>query len=315
MSEFRGKIYNDITETIGATPIVRLSRLEKEENLHAQILAKCDFFNPLSSVKDRVGLSMIEEAEEKGLLNEDSIIVEATSGNTGIALAGVCAAKGYKLIIVMPENMSIERRKMLNHLGAKVILTPASLGMSGAINKADEIIEENPDAILMKQFENEANPNIHKKTTAIEIINDVGTDIDYLVCGVGTGGTITGTSKALKQKCPNIKIVAVEPKDSAVISGNDAGAHKIQGIGAGFIPKILQTKIIDEILKISNEEAFEYARKIAKLEGIPVGISSGAALCAATKIASKKEMENKKIVVILPSFAERYLSTELFEDI
>lgn len=311
--EVRGRIYDSIVDTIGGTPLVRLSRLMKEENAGGVILGKCEYFNPLSSVKDRIGLAMIEAAERDGKIKEGATLVEPTSGNTGIALAFVCAAKGYKLILTMPESMSIERRKMLLLFGAETVLTPAPLGMRGAIEKAEEIVRETPGAMMLQQFENPANPDIHRKTTAEEIWADTAGKVDCLVSGVGTGGTITGCAEILKDRNPDIKIVAVEPEDSPILSGGAPGPHKIQGIGAGFVPGILKRDLIDEVLQIGNETAFSMSRKVAKLEGLAVGISSGAALAAAVEVAERPEMKGKNIVVILPSFAERYLSTALFE--
>ena len=309
------KILNSIIETIGNTPLVRLNRIKNHFNISGEIIAKLEFFNPLSSVKDRIGLSMIEEAEKNGLLTENSIIIEPTSGNTGISLAAICASKGYKLILTMPESMSSERRKMLLLLGAEIILTPAKNGMIGAINKANELKEEINNSIILQQFSNPANPRIHLKTTATEIWNDTDGKIDNLVAGVGTGGTLTGVAKLLKQKNSNIRIFAVEPEDSAILSGGPAGSHLIQGIGAGFIPENLSVKLIDEVISINNNTAFEFSRLLAKLEGIPVGISSGAALAAAVEINESEKMRNKRTIVIIPSFAERYLSTALFADL
>jgi cysteine synthase A len=312
----RGRIFNSITETIGDTPLVRLQRLTGGAGVKADILLKLEFFNPLASVKDRIGVAMIEALERQGRISpEKTILVEPTSGNTGIALAFVAAAKGYRLQLVMPESMSIERRKMLAFLGAELVLTEASKGMKGAIAKAQEIVAANPDAILPQQFENPANPDIHRRTTAEEIWNDTEGKVDVVVAGVGTGGTITGIGEVLKAKKPGVKIVAVEPEDSPVLSGGQPGPHKIQGIGAGFVPKILNRDIIDEVVTISNETAFETSRQLARNEGIPVGISSGAALAAAFEIGARADMAGKTIVVIIPSFAERYLSTALFEGI
>lgn len=305
-------IYYDITQTIGNTPIVRLNLISK--GLNASILAKLEFKNPLGSVKDRIGLAMINEAEKQGLINKDTLIVEPTSGNTGIALAFVCATRKYRVILTMPETMSIERRKLLKHLGAELVLTPASEGMKGAINKAGEILSQHPNAYMPDQFSNSANPEIHRRTTAEEIWQDTNGSVDILVSGVGTGGTITGVSEVIKKRKPSFKAVAVEPADSPVLSGGKPGPHKIQGIGAGFIPKVLNTKIIDEIITVTNEQAFEMARSVAKIEGILCGISSGAAVWAALEIAKRPENKGKQIVVILPSTGERYLSTELFED-
>ncbi len=310
---FRNRIYNNITETVGVTPLVRLHKLEKKYNLKAQILAKLEFFNPLASVKDRIALNMIEKAEETGqIFPEKTLLIEPTSGNTGIGLAFVAASKGYHLILTMPESVSIERRKMIAHLGAELILTPAELGMSGAIEKAKQIAEENLDSMIVGQFENPANPEKHRNTTAEEIWADTNGKADILVAGVGTGGTITGISQVLKQRNPNFISIAVEPSASPVLSGGKAAPHKIQGIGAGFIPKVLELDLIDEIIQISNEDAITMSREIARLEGIPVGISSGAALSAAVEIATRDKYIGKQIVVIIPSFAERYLSTALF---
>jgi cysteine synthase len=310
----RGRVFNSITETIGDTPLVRMARLPKEAGVKADILLKLEFFNPLSSVKDRIGVSMIEALERQGKIAPGRTrLVEPTSGNTGIALAFVAAAKGYKLTLVMPESMSIERRKMLLILGAEVVLTEAAKGMKGSIAKAQEIVNSDPDAIMPQQFENPANPDIHRRTTAEEIWNDTAGKVDVVVSGVGTGGTITGIGQVLKAKKPSVKMIALEPEDSPVLSGGQPGPHKIQGLGAGFVPAILDRSVIDEIVTISNETAFETARKVARLEGIPVGISSGAAVAAALEIGARPEMVGKTIVVIIPSFAERYLSTALFE--
>jgi cysteine synthase A len=310
----RGRVYNSITETIGDTPLVRLARLPKEAGVKADILLKLEFFNPLSSVKDRIGVAMIDALERQGKISpENTTLVEPTSGNTGIALAFVAAAKGYKLILVMPETMSIERRKMLALLGAQVVLTEGPKGMKGAVAKAQEIVASTPGAVVPQQFENPANPDIHRRTTAEEIWNDTEGKVDVVISGVGTGGTITGVGQALKAKKPSIKMIALEPEDSPVLSGGQPGPHKIQGIGAGFVPAILDRKVIDEVITISNETAFEMARKVARLEGIPVGISSGAAIAAALEVGARSEMAGKTIVAIIPSFAERYLSTALFE--
>ncbi|MGA7713357.1 MAG: cysteine synthase A [Rhizomicrobium sp.] len=310
----RGRVYNSITETIGDTPLVRLARLPKEAGVKADILLKLEFFNPLSSVKDRIGVAMIDALERQGKISpEKTTLVEPTSGNTGIALAFVAAAKGYKLILVMPETMSIERRKMLALLGAQVVLTEGPKGMKGAVAKAQEIVASTPGAVVPQQFENPANPDIHRRTTAEEIWNDTEGKVDVVISGVGTGGTITGVGQALKAKKPSVKMIALEPEDSPVLSGGQPGPHKIQGIGAGFIPAILDRKVIDEVITISNETAFEMARKVARLEGIPVGISSGAAIAAALEVGARSEMAGKTIVAIIPSFAERYLSTALFE--
>lgn len=313
MGEFRGKIYESFLDTIGATPIVRLGRLAKEESVEADLLAKLEFFNPLSSVKDRIGFAMITALEEAGKLKPGATIIEPTSGNTGIALAFVAAAKGYRLILTMPESMSMERRKMLRLLGAELELTPAARGMSGAIARAEELLAQIPNSIMPQQFRNAANPAIHRKTTAEEIWNDTNGKIDVLISGVGTGGTITGVGEVLKARKPDIQIIAVEPGDSPVLSGGQPGPHKIQGIGAGFIPDILNRQIIDGIIRVSNQDALDMARRVAKLEGLPVGISSGAALWAAIQQSKKEGMKGKMIVTIIPSFAERYLSTALFE--
>ncbi len=312
--EFRGKIYDSVLDTIGATPLVRLSRLADDAGVKAQILGKLEFFNPLASVKDRIGKAMIEAAEAAGTIAPGrTTLVEPTSGNTGIALAFVAAAKGYKLILTMPESMSVERRKMLKLLGAELVLTPASEGMKGAIRKAEEILAADPNAYLLQQFKNTANPAVHRATTAEEIWKDTDGQADFLISGVGTGGTLTGVGEVLKERKPGFRVVAVEPEDSPVLSGGMPGPHKIQGIGAGFVPDILKKDLIDEVIRISNQRAFETARKVARLEGVPVGISSGAALAAALELGARPENEGKQIVVILPSFAERYLSTALFE--
>lgn len=313
-ASFRGRIYDDILATIGATPLVRVKRLAADAGVKADILGKCEFFNPLASVKDRIGLALIETLEAQGKITPGTTIIEPTSGNTGIALAFVCAAKGYKLILTMPESMSIERRKMLKHLGAQIELTPAAKGMKGAVARAEELAQELPNAIIPQQFENPANPAVHRATTAEEIWADTNGGVDVLISGVGTGGTITGVGEVLKARKPGVKIIAVEPEDSPVLSGGAPGPHKIQGIGAGFVPGVLNTGVFDEVIQIGNETAFATARKAAKLEGLPVGISGGAALAAALEIAARPEFEGKQIVVILPSFAERYLSTALFED-
>jgi cysteine synthase A len=309
----RGKVYASITETMGDTPLVRIDRLAKAHNVKANLLAKLEFFNPLASVKDRIGVAMIEAMEEAGVLKPDTVIVEPTSGNTGIALAFVAAAKGYRLILVMPESMSVERRKMLLLLGAELELTPAAKGMRGAIQRAEELKASLPSAIIPQQFDNPANSAIHRVTTAEEIWNDTDGGVDAVISGVGTGGTITGVGEVLKARKPSVLMVAVEPEDSPVLSGGSPGPHKIQGIGAGFIPSILNTEVIDEVLTIGNETAFSYARELARTDGIPVGISSGAAIAAAVEVGSRPGMEGKNIVIIIPSFAERYLSTQLFE--
>ena len=308
-----GRLYGSILETIGSTPLVRLQRLTNETGCKAGILGKCEFFNPLGSVKDRIGLAMIEAAENDGRLGPQAVLVEPTSGNTGIALAFVCAAKGYQLILTMPESMSLERRKMLVLLGAEIELTPKEKGMPGAINRAEELTREIPGAVLLQQFANPANPEIHRQTTAEEIWRDTGGKVDVVVSGVGTGGTLTGIGEVLKPRRPDLKMIAVEPENSPVLSGGIPGPHMIQGIGAGFVPDVLNVGMIDEILKISNETAFAMSRKAARIEGLPAGISSGAALAAALEVGQRPGMEGKMLVVILPSFAERYLSTPLFD--
>jgi cysteine synthase A len=310
---FRGKIYDNFLATIGETPIVRLGKLARAEGVKADILGKLEFFNPLSSVKDRIGLAMIEALESSGKLQPGGTLVEPTSGNTGIALAFVAAAKGYRLILTMPESMSLERRKMLRLLGAELELTPAARGMSGAIARAEELAASIPGAVIPQQFKSLANPEIHRRTTAQEIIADVGGKLDYFISGVGTGGTITGVGEILKKEIPGVKIVAVEPEDSPVLSGGQPGPHKIQGIGAGFVPEVLNRDIIDEVLRISNANAFAMARNVAKIEGMPIGISSGAAVTAGIEIGQRPGHEGKRILVVLPSSAERYLSTALFE--
>ena len=309
----RGRIYGAITETIGNTPLVRLNRLPALHGAKAEILLKLEFFNPIASVKDRIGVSMIDALEAEGRIGPDTVLIEPTSGNTGIALAFTAAARGYRLILVMPESMSIERRKMLALFGAELELTPAAAGMKGAIARAEELAHELPDAIIPQQFENPANPAIHKKTTAEEIWNDTNGGIDVFVAGVGTGGTITGVGQVLKPRKPGLKIVAVEPEDSPVLSGSSPGPHKIQGIGAGFVPGILDTGLIDEIVQMSNAMALETARALASQEGIPGGISSGANVAAALQLAAREEFTGKTIVTVAPSFAERYLSTALFD--
>ncbi|PVM91569.1 cysteine synthase A [Caulobacter radicis] len=309
----RGKIYDSIIDTVGDTPLIRLPRLSAELKPKGEVVAKLEFFNPLASVKDRIGVAMIEYLEAKGLLKPGGSIVEPTSGNTGIALAFVAAAKGYKLTLVMPESMSIERRKMLLLLGAKLELTPAEKGMRGAVARAQEIVDATPGAVMPQQFENTANPLIHRVSTAEEIWNDTAGAVDAVVSGVGTGGTISGVGQVLKARKPGLKMVAVEPEASAVLSGGQPGPHKIQGIGAGFVPGILDRGVIDDIVQVNNDDAFAMARRAASTEGLPVGISSGAALTAAFDLALRDEYAGKLIVAIIPSFAERYLSTALFE--
>ena len=309
-----GRIFASITDTIGDTPLVAIDRIAREKDVVARLLAKLEFFNPIGSVKDRIGVSMIDALEAQGKIAPGrGVLVEPTSGNTGIALAFVAASRGYKLILVMPESMSIERRKMLALLGAELVLTPAAQGMKGAIAKADEIVASTPGAVIPQQFENPANPEIHRRTTAEEIWNDTHGAVDIIISGVGTGGTITGVGQVLKSRKPAVRMVAVEPEDSAVLSGCAPGPHKIQGIGAGFIPAILDRSVIDEVITVGNQTAFDTARLTARIEGIPVGISSGAAIAAAIDVGRRPENAGKTIVVIIPSFAERYLSTALFE--
>jgi cysteine synthase len=306
------EIFGNVTRTTGLTPLVRLNKISK--GLSADLIAKLEFRNPLGSVKDRIGVAMIEAAERQGLIQADTVIVEPTSGNTGIALAFVCAVKGYRLILTMPETMSIERRKLLKHLGAELILTPGPEGIKGAINKAHEIIAGTPKAYMPDQFSNPANPEIHRRTTAEEIWRDTKGGVDMLVAGVGTGGTITGVAEVIKGRKPSFRAIAVEPASSPVLSGGNPGPHKIQGIGAGFIPQVLNRAILDEVITVTNDQAFETAREAARLEGLLCGISSGAALAAALEIAKRPESSGKQIVVILPSTGERYLSTELFKE-
>ena len=306
------KIYDSITQTIGNTPLVRMHKIDK--SLPGNIIAKAEFFNPLASVKDRIGLAMIEAAEKEGRLKKDAIIIEPTSGNTGIALAFVCAAKGYRLILTMPDTMSNERRALLKILGAELVLTPGEKGMKGAVDKAEELVKKTPGAFMPQQFENPANPEVHRRTTAEEIWNDTGGNVDVFVAGIGTGGTITGVGEVLKQRKPDVKLVGVEPSDSPVLSGGEPGPHKIQGIGAGFVPKVLKKGLLDEIITIPDDEAGEYARRLAREEGLLVGISAGANVAAAVRIASRKESKDKNIVTVLCDSGERYLSTWLFQD-
>ncbi len=309
----RGKVYENITETIGHTPLVRLSKIKAASDAKADILMKLEFFNPLSSVKDRIGVSMIDTLEAEGKIKPgETVLIEPTSGNTGVGLAFVAAARGYRLILVMPESMSMERRKILQHLGAELDLTPAAGGMGGAVARAKELAEQTPNAVVPAQFDNPANPLVHEKTTAVELLNDTGGKIDALVIGVGTGGTLTGCARVLKPKIPDLKIIAVEPEDSPILSGGEKGPHKIQGIGAGFIPTILERDAIDEVVKVPNEMAFEVSRLLAKVEGIPGGISTGANLAAALTIAARDDMAGKTIVTFAPSSAERYFSSDLF---
>ena len=304
-------IFKDITKTVGKTPLVRLNRIQK--GLNAEIIVKIESFNPLSSVKDRIGVAMIEAAEKAGLLKKDSVIIEPTSGNTGIALAFVSAAKGYKLILTMPETFSLERRHLLSILGAQLVLTEGAKGMKGAIEKAEELAANHKNSFMPQQFKNPANPEIHRRTTAEEIWKDTDGQVDYFIAGIGTGGTITGVGEVLKKKKPSVKIIAVEPEDSPVLSGGKPSPHKIQGIGAGFVPDVLNRDVIDEIIRVAHENAGEMARRLAKEEGILVGISSGAALWAALEVAKRKEAEGKMIVALLPDSGERYLSTWLFQ--
>lgn len=303
--------FSDVTGVVGRTPLLRLNRIA--DGLGATVLAKLEFQNPLGSVKDRIGVSMIDAGEEQGLINHDTVIVEPTSGNTGLALAFVCAARNYRLILTMPETMSIERRSLLKHLGAELVLTPGSEGMKGAISKANEILDKTPKAYMPNQFANPANPEVHRKTTAEEVWNDTNGEVDIFVSGVGTGGTITGVAEVIKARKPSFKAIAVEPVDSPVLSGGQPGPHKIQGIGAGFVPEVLNTDIIDEIITVTNEDSFETARKLAKSEGILSGISSGAAVWAALEVARRPESQGKQIVVVLPDTGERYLSTDLLK--
>ena len=310
-----GHIYGSLLETIGGTPLIRLPRLCAHFGVTAQVLGKLEFLNPLSSVKDRIGLAMVEAAEAAGKIGPNTTIVEPTSGNTGISLAFVCAAKGHRLILTMPESMSMERRKMLLLMGAELTLTPANRGMSGAISKAEELVAEIGDAIILQQFENPANPDVHRRTTAEEIWTDTDGSVDVVIAGVGTGGTLTGVGELLKSRKPSLQMIAVEPEDSPVLSGGKPGAHKIQGIGAGFVPANLNIEVIDKIVTIASQTAFKTARMAARMEGLPCGISSGAALAAAFEVATQPDMATKTIVTILPSMAERYLSTPLFDDL
>src|SRR5277367_2038883 len=310
----RGRVYASITDTIGDTPLVRIDRIGKEKGVVARLLAKLEFFNPISSVKDRIGVSMIDALEAQGKISPGrGVLVEPTSGNTGIALAFVAAARGYRLILVMPDSMSVERRKMLALLGAELVLTPAAGGMTGAVTRAEELAREINNAVIPQQFKNPANPDIHRRTTAQEIWNDTAGGVDAFVAGIGTGGTITGVGQVLKKLKPAVKIIAVEPKDSPLLSQGRAGPHKIQGIGANFIPEILDRSVIDEVLTASNQASFDTARALARYEGIPCGISAGAAVAAALRLGARPEMDGKMIVVVIPDFAERYLSTPLFE--
>ena len=310
----RGHIYDSITDTIGDTPLVRLDRIAAMKDVPAHLVAKLEFFNPIGSVKDRIGVAMVDALEEAGRITPGTTtLIEPTSGNTGIALAFVAAARGYRLILTMPETMSVERRKMLRLMGAELVLTEGAKGMRGAVQRAEELTKEIPDSVIPQQFENPANPEIHRRTTAEEIWNDTNGEIDAFIAGVGTGGTITGVGQVLKARKPGLKVIAVEPTESPVLSGGKSGPHKIQGIGAGFVPGILDTKIYDEVITVTSEEALAMARLTARVEGIPVGISSGAAIAAAVAVGQRPEMKGKTIVLIVPSFAERYLSTALFD--
>lgn len=305
-------IYQSLTELIGRTPLLQLNNYSREKDIKANLIAKLEYFNPLGSVKDRIAYAMISDAEENGQITKDTVIIEPTSGNTGVGLAFVAAAKGYRLILTMPETMSIERRALMSAFGAEIVLTPGSEGMKGAIHKAEVLAQEFPSAFIPQQFNNPANPKIHRETTALEILNDTNSDIAAFVAGVGTGGTISGVGQVLKEKVPGVKIIAVEPSDSPVLSGGNPGPHKIQGIGAGFVPKVFNRNAVDEIITVDNEDAFEASRLAASTEGLLVGISSGAALSAATKLAQRPEFAGKNIVVLLPDTGERYLSTPLF---
>lgn len=310
-----GRIFDNVTQTVGATPLVRLNRLGARHGAKAEILAKLEFFNPIASVKDRIGVSMIEDLEARGLVREGTVLIEPTSGNTGIALAFVAAQRGYRLILVMPETMSLERRKMLAFLGAELVLTPGAEGMKGAVARANELVASTPKALIPGQFVNPANPAVHRRTTAEEIWIDTDGQLDAFVAGVGTGGTITGVGQVLKPRLPGLHVVAVEPAGSPVLAGGQPGPHKIQGIGAGFVPDVLDRSVIDEVIAATNEEAFEISRELARTEGIPGGISTGANVSAALKLAQRPQFEGKRIVVIVPSFAERYISSLLFEGI
>ena len=310
-----GRIFDDITQTVGNTPTVKLSRMADVANCQAEILLKLEFFNPLASVKDRIGVAMIDAMEEAGRIKPDTVLIEPTSGNTGISLAFICAARGYRLILVMPESMSLERRKMFAHLGAELELTPAANGMKGAIARAEEMLAEIPGAIQPAQFDNPANPEVHAKTTAEEIWTDTGGELDVIVSGFGTGGTLTGCARALKPRIPGLRMVAVEPTESPILSGGEPGPHKIQGIGPGFVPGNLDATLIDEVVKVPSETAFQAAKSLSRIEGIPAGISSGANLAAALTIGARPDMAGKRILTFAPSFAERYLSTALFDDI
>ncbi len=311
----RGRVYGSITETIGDTPLVRLDRLTRQKGIEAEILLKLEFFNPIASVKDRIGVSMIDALEASGRLKPGGTLVEPTSGNTGIALAFVAAARGYRLMLVMPETMSLERRKMLAFLGAELVLTPGPQGMKGAIGKAEELLREIPEAVMPQQFQNPANPAVHRRTTAEEIWNDTGGELDVFVSAVGTGGTITGVGEVLKPRLPSLRVVAVEPEDSPVLSGGQPGPHKIQGIGAGFVPDVLDRGVIDEVITVGNQTAFETSRLLARVEGIPGGISTGANVAAALEVAARPGMAGKRIVTVACSFAERYISSALFDGV
>lgn len=311
--EFRGRIYDSIVDTIGATPLVRLSRLAAAHGVHAELIGKCEFFNPLASVKDRIGVAMVDAAERDGRIRPGTVLVEPSSGNTGIALAFVCAARGLTLIITMPESASEERRKMMRLLGAQIELTPAALGMRGAIGRAEELVATLPDAVMLQQFDNPANPAAHERTTAEEIWRDTGGQFDAIVGGVGTGGTMSGLARTLKPRLPGLRVIGVEPAASPVLSGGVPGPHKLQGIGAGFVPRNLDAGALDEVILVKDEPAFQLAREAARTEGVAVGISGGAALVAALQVAGRPGMDGRRVIVILPSFAERYLSTPLFE--